>query len=41
MGWLFAFLLLLTSLLLAFFLYLQWDERKPVYIKPTLPALLT
>ena len=21
--------------------YLQWDERKPVYIKPTLPALLT
>lgn len=27
MGWLFAFLLLLTSLLLAFFLYLQWDER--------------
>lgn len=27
MGWLFAFLLLMTSLLLAFFLYLQWDER--------------
>jgi hypothetical protein len=27
MGWLFAFLLLITSLLLAFFLYLQWDER--------------
>jgi hypothetical protein len=21
--------------------YLQWDERKPVYIKPTLPALLS
>jgi hypothetical protein len=21
--------------------YLQWDVRKPVYVKPTLPALLT
>ena len=33
MGWLFAFLLLLTSLLLAFFLYLQWDERAKTVAK--------